>query len=145
MIKSVYDLPACNKASILLTYITYHKSDVHESHFAVFVVVMYLSLLPIAFRLTSLVLGQSYAGIILCMCPANERRCYIVTSSPVGWAHTQNDPWYDYTSAIEATLKDMGRQITWLTQALYHMWILFILVPVMMNKIRYGNWVCMSY
>ena len=25
--------------------------------------------------------------------PANERRCYIVMSSPNGWAHTQNDPW----------------------------------------------------
>ena len=24
---------------------------------------------------------------------ANERRCYIVTSSLIGWAHTQNDPW----------------------------------------------------
>ena len=28
------------------------------------------------------------------MCPANERRRYIVTSSPIGWAHTQNDPCY---------------------------------------------------
>ena len=27
------------------------------------------------------------------MRPANERRCYIVTSSLIGWAHTQNDPW----------------------------------------------------
>ena len=33
------------------------------------------------------------AGIILCMRPANERRCYIVMSSLIGWAHTQNDPW----------------------------------------------------
>ena len=33
------------------------------------------------------------AGINLCMCPANERRRYIVTSSLIGWAHTQNDPW----------------------------------------------------
>ena len=32
-------------------------------------------------------------GIILCMRPANERRCYIVTSSLIGWAHSQNDPW----------------------------------------------------
>ena len=31
--------------------------------------------------------------IILCMCPANERRCYNVTSSLIGWTHTQNDPW----------------------------------------------------
>ena len=33
------------------------------------------------------------SGIILCMGPANERRRYNVTSSPIGWAHTQNDPW----------------------------------------------------
>ena len=32
------------------------------------------------------------AGIILYMHPANERRCYIVTSSLIGWVHTQNDP-----------------------------------------------------
>ena len=33
------------------------------------------------------------SGIILCVCPANGRRRYIVTSSLIGWAHTQNDPW----------------------------------------------------
>ena len=27
---------------------------------------------------------------ILCMCPANERWCYTVTPSLIGWAHTQN-------------------------------------------------------
>ena len=27
------------------------------------------------------------------MCPANERQGYIVTSSFIGWAHSQNDPW----------------------------------------------------
>ena len=32
-------------------------------------------------------------GIILCMRPANERRRYNVTSSLIGWAHIQNDPW----------------------------------------------------
>ena len=31
------------------------------------------------------------AGTILCMPAANERWCYIVTSSLIGWAHTQND------------------------------------------------------
>ena len=35
---------------------------------------------------------QGQAGFILCMCPANERQPYIVTSSLVGCAHTQNDP-----------------------------------------------------
>ena len=34
-----------------------------------------------------------HTGIILCMHPANENWCYIVTSSLIGWAHTQNDPW----------------------------------------------------
>ena len=33
------------------------------------------------------------SGIILCMRPANERRRYDVTSSFIGWAHSQNDPW----------------------------------------------------
>ena len=32
------------------------------------------------------------SGIILCMCPANERRRYNVTSSLIVWAHSQNDP-----------------------------------------------------
>ena len=27
-----------------------------------------------------------------CICPTNERRRYNVTSSLIGWAHTQNDP-----------------------------------------------------
>ena len=30
---------------------------------------------------------------ILCMRPANEKRRYSVTSSLIGWAHTQTDPW----------------------------------------------------
>ena len=32
-------------------------------------------------------------GIILSMGSANERRRYNVTSSLIGWAHTQNGPW----------------------------------------------------
>ena len=34
--------------------------------------------------------------IILCMCPANERQHYNVTSSLIGWAHTKNDPWNQF-------------------------------------------------
>ena len=30
-------------------------------------------------------------GIILCMHPANERWCYYVTPSLIGWAQTRND------------------------------------------------------
>ena len=32
-------------------------------------------------------------GIVLCMSSANERGRYNVTSSLIGWAHIQNDPW----------------------------------------------------
>ena len=32
------------------------------------------------------------AAIIFWMRPANERRGYIVTSSLIGWPHTENDP-----------------------------------------------------
>ena len=34
---------------------------------------------------------------ILCMGSANERRRYSVTSSLIGWAHTQNDPSVQYS------------------------------------------------
>ena len=37
---------------------------------------------------------------------ANEKRCYVVTSSPIGWAHTLNDH-IDYHSASK--LKDVGK------------------------------------
>ena len=49
---------------------------------------------------------------LFCMHPANARRRYNVTSSLIGWAHTQNNPcvisrfmskkslWYDYKEHI---------------------------------------------
>ena len=43
--------------------------------------------------------------IILYMRPTNERRRYIVTSSIIGWAHRQNDPWnYDTIPSWVAAL-----------------------------------------
>ena len=36
--------------------------------------------------------SAAHSGIILCICPANERWRYIVMSPLIGWAHTQNDP-----------------------------------------------------
>ena len=39
-------------------------------------------------------------GIILWIRPVNERRRYIVTSSLIGWAHTQNDPWVSGAMSI---------------------------------------------
>ena len=38
-------------------------------------------------------IGLKQPGIILWMHPANERQCYIVTMSLIGWTHTQNGPW----------------------------------------------------
>ena len=38
------------------------------------------------------VICEYWTGIILCMFSANERQLYTVTSSLIGWAHTQNDP-----------------------------------------------------
>ena len=37
---------------------------------------------------------QMETNIYMCMRPANERRCYIVTSSSIGCTQTLNDPWY---------------------------------------------------
>ena len=33
------------------------------------------------------------SGNILFMCPASKKRRYSATSSLIGWAHTQNNPW----------------------------------------------------
>ena len=41
------------------------------------------------------------SGIILCMHSANERWLYIVTSSLIGWAHTQNE----HAECIEASTR----------------------------------------
>ena len=52
-----------------------------------------------------------HAGIILCMCPANEGQRYIVTSSPISWAHTQNDgytgDWFLFTEFL-GPIKNMN-------------------------------------
>ena len=54
---------------------------------------LWVSVGKIAKMLWFLSLGMHHAGTILCMRPANERQCYIVTSSLIGWGHTQNDLW----------------------------------------------------
>ena len=44
--------------------------------------------------------------VILSTGPANERRRFIVTSSLVGWAHTQNDPWLCYYLYVDCRLRE---------------------------------------
>ena len=41
--------------------------------------------------------NEGIRGRILCMRTANQRWCYSVTPSLIGWAHTQNDPWVHLT------------------------------------------------
>ena len=45
-------------------------------------------------------------GIILSMCPANERWRYTVTPSLIGWAHTQNDLRKEITENVLITWSD---------------------------------------
>ena len=42
---------------------------------------------------SSFVFGALVAGIILGKGLVNKRRYYNITSSLIGWAHTQNDSW----------------------------------------------------
>ena len=37
--------------------------------------------------------NNTRTGTMLRLCPANERGHYNITSSLIGWVHTQNDPW----------------------------------------------------
>ena len=66
----------------VLRYLTSGWSDVRNVWIAVEVVI---------FSLNEMVM-LTFSGIVLFMCPANERWCYIVTLALIGWTHTQNDP-----------------------------------------------------
>ena len=49
---------------------------------------------------------------ILCMRPANERRRYNVTSSLIGWAHSQNGPCDSYQITTQYAYSDTGALFT---------------------------------
>ena len=57
---------------------------------------VYRAVLNIVYFL--LLMLTSPVGIILCMHRANERWCYLLTSSLIGLMHTHNDPWFWSTS-----------------------------------------------
>ena len=51
-----------------------------------------------------------YADIIPGMDSTNERRRYNVTSSLIGWAHTQNDSWYgNHKTPIHANMSHFNQ------------------------------------
>ena len=56
-------------------------------------------------------------GIIFCMRPANERRRYNVTSSLIGWAHSQNDPCHNKTQHNENYMLVSHMKIFWWFQS----------------------------
>ena len=82
----------------ILSAVTFIDNTVIVCHFiwlVVFCIFMFLSLVYISSVLLHI---HVYClnvvvipGIILGMGSANERRCYIVTSSLIGWDHTKND------------------------------------------------------
>ena len=71
------------------------------------------------------------AGIILFMRPANEKRCFNVTSSLTGWTHTQNDPWPGNAGISYTEMKMLFRRNfhQW-----FHMKLSFWQLPVQQMK-----------
>ena len=65
---------------------------------------------------------DGYSRIILCAHPANERRRYIVTSSLIGWAHFQDDPWI---LVIILTVKFGMSLMVWAKMS-QNNWVLFL-------------------
>ena len=61
------------------------------------------------------------SGIILCMCPANERRRYNITSSLICWVHSPNGPWTVDNFPLNS----------WRPSSIWHYWTWSTLVEVM--------------
>ena len=62
-----------------------------------------------------------HTRIISCLCPANEKRCCIVTSSLIGWVHTQNDPLGsgnckplpEFWGDVSLTIHELSKIVSW--------------------------------
>ena len=63
-------------------------------------------------------------GIVLCMHPANNRRCYNVTSSLIGCSHTHNDPCKTHISISLSTMMSWHGNAYWpFVRGFFHWWI----------------------
>ena len=72
------------------------------------------------------------SGVIVRTHPANERRRYIVTPSLIGWADTQNDPWYIIDQDLIITVPtDVYSTVRWQISA--SVMSAYIFVPVITN------------
>ena len=63
---------------------------------------------------------NNIAEIILWMHPANERQGYNVTSSLIGWAHSQNDPYIVGDDLVTEFTKKT--YLDWLRMKCKHLW-----------------------
>ena len=61
----------------------------------------------------SAVFPFAVTGLILGLCPANERRRYKVTPSLIGWGHTWNQPWDIWGSMRPRRIPLMSRGRPW--------------------------------
>ena len=71
--------------------------------------------------------GSTHSGRDLGMGSANERRRYIVTSSLIGWAHTQNDPCKTCTNKYLLTILRFQTCLQGSTPVVIH--ILLLCIP----------------
>ena len=73
-------------------------------------------------------------GVIVRTHPANERRRYIVTPSLIGWADTQNDPWYIIDQDLIITVPtDVYSTVRWQIISATVMSV-YSLVPIITDK-----------
>ena len=54
-----------------------------------------------------------YTGLILCLGPANERRCYFVTTSLIDWVQAWNQPWYSMKHSKDRGLYSLSSSATY--------------------------------
>ena len=87
-------------------------------------------------------------GIILCMRPANESRRYNVTSSLIGWMHTQNDPCRPITFVWSVSLL-LCQARHWVQQGDRYQWLIVVqdcgissLVAMGMLQLFLVSWIC---
>ena len=74
----------------------------------VHIILEILRCFELTFAFSEALKGDRVAGIILWICPVNERLHYNVTPSLIGWAYTQNDPWSWKSKSCNSALLPFG-------------------------------------
>ena len=71
------------------------------------------------------VIFLSDSGIIPGTGSANSRRRYNVTSFPIGWAHTQKDPWDSSHFFINSVTNVFQEHVNWMDLSRVHIFKMF--------------------